>query len=82
MTFLTIHLASGLSRSDRARARADGRRAVDTRGSHSSMLQRAGFDLVVERDVTRPFLETAHAWLREPEARTDELAALGPGADD
>lgn len=78
MAFLTIHLPSGLSPADRARARADGPRAVDTRGTHSLMLHRAGFDLDVERDLTAAFLETARAWLRESESLTAELAALEP----
>lgn len=78
MAFLTIQLPNGLSRSDRARARNAGPRAVDSRGSHPSMLRRAGFDLVIERDVTVPFLDTAKAWLRESEALTNELAALEP----
>ena len=32
MAFLTIHLPAGLSSADRARARASGPRAVDSRG--------------------------------------------------
>ena len=78
MAFVTIHLAPGLTSADRSRARGAGPRAVDTRGSHSSMLQRAGFEVAVERDVTPDFLDTARAWLRESEALTDELAALEP----
>ena len=42
------------------------------------MLGRAGFEVVVERDVTASFLDTARAWLREAEALTDELSALEP----
>jgi hypothetical protein len=78
MAFLTIQVAAGLPREARARARASGPRAVDTRAEHGTMLRRAGFDVVVERDVTSEFLSTARAWLRESEALTAELEALEP----
>ena len=76
MAFLTIHLAPGLSAAHRARARASGPRAVDSRGEHGSMLRNAGFDVIVERDVTAAFLDTARAWLRESEAMADDLTGL------
>jgi hypothetical protein len=78
MAFLTIHVTPGLSPADRARARASGPRAVDSRGDHGSMLRRAGFDVVVERDVTAAFLDTARAWLRESEVLAEELAGVEP----
>ena len=76
MAFLTIHLPAGLSSADRARARASGPRAVDSRGEHDSMLRNAGFDVLVERDLTDAFLDTARAWLRESDDLAD--AAHGP----
>ena len=78
MAFLTIHLPAGLSSADRARARASGPRAVDSRGEHGSMLRHAGFDVLVERDLTDAFLDTAQAWLRESDALADELTGLEP----
>lgn len=78
MAFFTIQLTPGLTSAERGRARRSGPRAVDTRGEHGSMLRRTAFDLVLERDVTGSFLETARAWLRESEALTDELSALEP----
>ena len=42
------------------------------------MLRRAGFDVVVERDVTATFLDTARAWLRESDALADDLSGLEP----
>lgn len=78
MAFFTIHLASGMSSVDRARARASGPRAVHSRGEHASMLRRARLDLDVERDVTAAFLDTARAWLRESDALADELRGLEP----
>lgn len=78
MAFLTIHLTSGLTSTDRVRARRSGPRAVDARGEHGSMLVRAGFDLVLEHDVTGEFLDTARAWLRGSEALMNELTALEP----
>ena len=78
MAFLTIHLPAGLSLTDRARARASGPRAVDSRGEHNSMLHRAGFDVLVQRDLTDAFLETARAWLREADDLAEELTGLEP----
>lgn len=78
MAFLTIHLPAGLSSADRARARAAGPRAVGNRGEHDSMLRNAGFDVLVERDLTSAFLDTARAWLRESDAHADELTGLEP----
>ena len=78
MAFLTIHLPAGLSSADRARARASGPRAVDSCGEHDSMLRHAGFDVLVERDLTDAFLDTARAWLRESDALADELTGLEP----
>jgi len=78
MAFLTIHLPPGLSSADRARARASGPRAVGSRGEHDSMLRNAGFDVLVERDLTNAFLDTARAWLRESDAVADELIGLEP----
>lgn len=78
MAFLTIHLPPGLSARDRSRARAEGPRAVDSRGEHRSMLRRAGFDTDLVRNVTAEYLDTARAWLSESEALTDQLAALEP----
>lgn len=78
MAFLTIHLTPGLTSAERVRARESGPRAVDARGEHRSMLERAGFELALERDVTDDFLDTARAWLRESEAVADELAVLEP----
>lgn len=78
MAFLTIHLTPGLTSVELARARQAGPRAVDTRGDHGSMLDRAGFDLILERDATGAFLDTARAWLRESAALTHELTALEP----
>lgn len=78
MAFLTIHLTPDLTRAERARARQAGPRAVDTRGEHGSMLDRAGFDVVLERDATGDFLHTARAWLRESAALAHELTALEP----
>jgi hypothetical protein len=78
MAFLTIHLPAGLSSADRARARASGPRAVDSRAEHDSMLRNAGFDVLVERDLTDAFLDTARAWLRESDALADALTGLEP----
>src|SRR5687768_3305867 len=78
MAFLTIHLTPGLTSAERVRARQSGPRAVDARGGHRSMLDSAGFELALERDVTPDFLDTARAWLRESEALSDELTALEP----
>lgn len=78
MAFFTIHLAPGLANAERVRARRSGPRAVEARGEHGSMLGRAGFDVLVEQDVTGEFLDTARAWLRESEMLTDVLTALEP----
>ena len=78
MAFLTIHLPPGLSSADRARAHASGPRAVGSRGEHDSMLRNAGLDVLVERDLTKAFLDTARAWLRESDALADELTGLEP----
>jgi hypothetical protein len=78
MAFFTIELAPDLGRSARRRGRAAGPRAVDARGDHAAMLQRAGCAVVVARDVTEDFLATARAWLGASEAHAAELAALEP----
>jgi hypothetical protein len=78
MAFLMIHLSAGLCSADRARARASGPRAVDSRAEHDSMLRNAGFDVLVERDLTDAFLDTARAWLHESDDLADELTRLEP----
>jgi hypothetical protein len=78
MAFLMIHLPAGLSSADRARARASGPRAVDSRAEHDSMLRNAGFDVLVERDLTDASLDTARAWLHESDDLADELTRLEP----
>jgi hypothetical protein len=44
--------------------------------SPSDLLHRAGFVSVTEHELTREFLDTNRAWLREREIRADELKTI------
>jgi hypothetical protein len=51
------------------------------RSDHLRLLRAAGFDDVIELDVTPAFAATAAAWLAETEPYVEELARLeAPGA--
>jgi hypothetical protein len=51
------------------------------RSDHQRLLRAAGFDDVIEIDVTPAFVATATAWLAETEPYAEELARLeAPGA--
>jgi hypothetical protein len=51
------------------------------RSDHLRLLCTAGFDDVIELDVTPAFAATAAAWLAETEPHAEELARLeAPGA--
>ena len=51
------------------------------RSDHQRLLAAAGFDDIVELDVTAAFAATAAAWLAETEPHAEELARLeAPGA--
>jgi hypothetical protein len=51
------------------------------RSDHLRLLCTAGFDGVIELDVTPAFAATAAAWLAETEPHAEELARLeAPGA--
>jgi hypothetical protein len=76
MGFYTIVESPGLSPAARRRARAAGPRAVAMRSDHQRLLHAAGFDDIIEIDVTPAFAVTAAAWLAETEQHADELARL------
>ena len=79
--FYTIVESPGLSAAARRRARAAGPRAVAMRSDHQRLLRAAGFDDILELDVTSAFAATAAAWLAETEPYAEELARLeAPGA--
>jgi hypothetical protein len=48
------------------------------RSDHRRLLAAAGFQDIVELDVTPAFAATAAAWLAETEPHADELARLEP----
>jgi hypothetical protein len=48
------------------------------RSDHQRLLRAAGFDDVIELDVTPAFAATAAAWLAETEPHTEALARLEP----
>jgi hypothetical protein len=51
------------------------------RSDHLRLLRAAGFDDVIELDVTPAFAATAAAWLAETEPHAEQLARLeAPGA--
>lgn len=76
MAFYTIYVEPGLTPAERRRARRAGPRAVDCRRDHDSLLRSAGFEDVIEQDVTTAFLTTARDWLRETDEHEAELAPL------
>ncbi|HEU4397503.1 MAG TPA: hypothetical protein VFU54_06665 [Actinomycetota bacterium] len=76
--FYTIVESPGLSPAARRRARRAGPRAVAMRSDHYRLLGAAGFQDILEIDVTPAFAASAAAWLAETERHAEELARLEP----
>jgi hypothetical protein len=77
--FLVIHVAPGLSPSDRRRAVLTGPRAVDSRRQPAELAVQAGFVEVEEIDVSAEYLQTARGWFEHSWRFADELRqVLGP----
>lgn len=76
IAFSTIELAPALTGAARRRARDAGPRAAATRRPYADLLASAGFVDVRSGDLTAPYRATTAAWLRETEARRDELVAV------
>jgi len=71
MVFTTLLFREGLSKKERARANglvATGHRV--TAGEQTSMVKRAGWELVVKSDVTAEYAETVQRDLRAYEVRS------------
>jgi hypothetical protein len=76
MVFQVIHTAPDLTERERRRAHRSGPWAVASRHAPGELMRRAGFIDVVVVDQTEGFRTTAAAWIREWDARRDELVAL------
>jgi len=76
IAYYNIFVPPGLPERLRRRAFRAGPFAVGTRGiPQAELLPRAGFDSVVETDVTDEFLATARAWNGGRQRRESELRA-------
>jgi hypothetical protein len=74
--FLTIVAAPGLTPAQRRVAARSGPPAVLTRIDQANMLRAAGFDDVVETDLTAEYLTSVRSWLREAAARESDLRSV------
>lgn len=81
MAFTVIHLADGLGPSERRRARRAGPGQVAAREGYAAMTARAGFDDVVEVDVTPEYLVTKRAWWEATQKRADEVRGALPDGE-
>jgi hypothetical protein len=79
LAFTTIHLAPGLSPTQRRRGSVSGPPAV-VGPDGRDLLDRAGFDVVHTEDVTADFLAAATAWRATRIRHRDRLRALDPQA--
>ena len=73
--FYSIFIPAGLSESDYRRAGRIGPSSVTSRRSPRSLLEAAGFDLIVETDVSGEFLRVVEALHRVSDRDADELLA-------
>ena len=74
MAYYNIYETPGLSETERRRAALDGPPALLSRGlSQRELLERAGFTVALERDLTPEFLETARGWYGARQRHWDAL---------
>jgi len=76
MAYFNIFVAPGLPEHLHRRALRAGPSAVSSRGiSQLELLSRAGFDLIMETDLSADFLISARAWYEGRQTRESELRA-------
>ena len=76
LAYLTIVLASGLSKSQHRVGVRLGPRAVAATDSDLGLMLRAGFEDVELSDVTAEFLDAARSWQREYNRHADDLKRI------
>ncbi len=76
LAYLTIVLASGLSKSQQRVGVRLGPRAVNATAPDHSLMQRAGFEDVDVSDVTAEFLDAARSWQREYNRHAADLKQI------
>ena len=81
MAFCTIYIVEGLTPSPYRWARRSGSPGLASSGrSQTELLRSAGFDDIVELDLTEEFLGTARAWGEARRRHVEALRAV-EGAD-
>lgn len=81
MSFLVIAVADGLSAEETDRVLDVGPEHIATDDGYPSLLEAAGFEGVDVLDVTKEYLVTQAAWIREWDTESFELEQL-LGADE
>ncbi len=76
LAFTTIHASPDLDPIRRRRAHRAGPPHVATRRPYPDLVAQAGFEDVVEVDVTTAYAHTQRAWYEAIESRADELRRL------
>ncbi len=76
LAYLTIVLASGLSKSQHRVGTRLGPRAVAATAPDRSLMERAGFEDIDVADVTAEFLDVARLWQREYDRHADDLKRI------
>jgi len=76
MAFSVIYLTDGASRDDINRAAAAGPVLIEAPAPYPAMLNETGWQIELQRGVTREFAEAIARHAQEYEARADDLAAI------
>ena len=76
MAFTVIAIAPGLSSADHARAVDAGPPFVEAECEYSELLALTGWNVVDQIDVTAAYGQTGALYLREVQARADEMREL------
>jgi cyclopropane fatty-acyl-phospholipid synthase-like methyltransferase len=76
MAFTVISIQPGLSRADHARAVDCGPPFVEAECGYAELLETTGWKVIDQIDVSAAYAETGGLYVREVEARTDEMTEL------